>query len=373
MESVVRYQKRIFLSVAVITLFLTAPLEAQRIRWTNRISAERGRPYRLTKQHGPWMIMVASFSEPPNPTEGLSPQEAADELVYELRKKSIPAYTYEQQNEVERIQTFDRLGRKTNRRYTSQRGSICVVAGNYQSIDENTREGKTAQATLEIVQAYHPKFLGDVEASSKGVFKLANGGIYRRTPGQAGPLGGAFLTINPLLSPEEVRKAKRDPLLRTLNSDSEYSLIRNPGKYTLVVASFYGSSVTKVGDSGFKQALEKFKIDNTLDRAAHSAWELTQAMRQAKSIGYDRDFEAWVYHDRHKSVVTVGSFDRPDDPQIRQMYDLFAAKLKPHGSGGQNVLLGEFFTVPRQPRPGKSFEKRWIFDPEPRLMEVPEL
>ena len=62
------------------------------------IEAIRGKEYKLTKRHGPWMIMVASFKEPPDVrrTEGMTPKEAADELVYELRKKGIPAYTFSQ-------------------------------------------------------------------------------------------------------------------------------------------------------------------------------------------------------------------------------------------------------------------------------------
>ena len=77
------------------------------------IENERGKTYRLTEKHGPWMIMVTSFRnirEEDRKTEGLSAEEAAAELVFELREKGIPAYTYSQDGKVEKIETQDRLG-----------------------------------------------------------------------------------------------------------------------------------------------------------------------------------------------------------------------------------------------------------------------
>jgi len=364
------------LAAVIIGVLISGDAQAQLIKWTTHIPAERGKRYRLTKDHGPWMIMVASFSEPPpeRRTEGMSPQEAADELVYELRKaKGIPAYTYSQDDQVGQLETIDRLGRKSNRSYTSNQGSVSVIAGNYQSIDKKTRKGRDAQATLKIVQNFYPRFLKDVQAVSKGFFKLRNGGLYRKTPGRPGPLSRAFLTMNPMLTPEEMRKAKFDPLLLTLNSDSQLSLLNNRGKHSLVIASFYGNSVTKVGNAGFKQALKNFKVGNNLDKAGRDAWELAKTLRDAKKFGYDQSYEAYVYHDRYSSVVTIGSFDNPNDPQIAMLQKKFGAKTKPYGPSGQNVLLGEYFTIPRKPKPGSLPKKKWLFDPQPKLMEVPLL
>ena len=364
------------LFAVVIGLLFAGDAQAQLIKWTTDIPAERGKRYRLTKGHGPWMIMVASFSEPPpeRRTKGMSPQEAADELVFELRKvKGIPAYTYVQDDQIGRLETIDRLGRKSKRIYTSNQGSVSVIAGNYQSIDKKTKKGRDAQTTLKIVQNFYPRFLQEVQAANNGFLKLRNGGLYRKTPGRPGPLSRAFLTMNPVLTPEEARKAKFDPLLLTLNPDSKLSLLNNRGKYSLIVASFYGNSVTKVGNSSFKQALKKFKVGDNLDKAGRDAWELAKTLRDAKQFGYDRNYEAYVYHDRYKSVVTIGSFNNPKDPQIAKMQKKFGAKTKPYGPAGRNVLLGEYFIIPRKPKPGSFPEKKWLFDPQPTLMEVPQL
>ena len=179
--------------------------------------------------------------------------------------------------------------------------------------------------------------------------------------------------MNPMLTPEEARKAKFDPLLLTLNSDSQLSLLKNRGKYSLVVASFYGNSVTKVGNSDFKRASKKFKVKNNLDKAGRDSWELAKTLRDAKNFGYDRNYEAYVYHDRFRSRVTIGSFNSPNDPQIAMLQKQFGAKSKPLGPAGKNVLLGEYFTIPRKPKPGSFPEKKWLFDPQPTLMEVPQL
>lgn len=335
------------------------------------IEAVQGKRYQITKQHGPWMIMVASFQPTPKEyrTEGLTPQEAADELVYTLRKKGIPAYTFSQEDVREPVETADRLNRTQRRSYIAQHGSVCVLAGNYP-----TAESRVAQKTLRYVKHFYPKFLRAIDPEVKQAIeqtgsplrKLVNGGVYRVTPGRPGPLSGAFLTLNPLLSPEDVRRHKHSPLLMKLNSGAEYSLLDNPGEYTLIVASFYGKSVTELTNGKFEQAAKTFEVTNTLDQAAVQAWELTQALRQM-------NIEAWVWHDRYRSVVTVGSFNSPRDKRIPELVGTYGVKTQTDPTTQKPVLVAETLTIPRQLKPGQVPEKKWIFDPQPTLMEVPRL
>lgn len=334
----------------------------------------RGKKYKLTKQHGPWMIMVASFSEPPpeRRTEGMTPGEAASELVFELRKNGIPAYTFSQEDIVEHIETTDRMGREQMRRYVSQQGSVCVLAGNYGSASE-----KKAQGTLAWIKKFHPRFLQDVQADNGFIKKLQNGGLYRLTPGRPGPLSGALLTVNPLLSPEEVQRRERDPLLVKLNGGGEYSLCNNPHKYTIVVASFYGKSLTHVDDQDFESQASQFKISGSLDDAAQGAWQVARLLRQGNfnitnPQAQGKTFEAYIYHDRHKSIVTVGGFDSPQDPRIPEIMTLFGAKVKKSPDTGQNVLTAEMLALPGN-NPGTLPAKTWLFDPYPRVIEVPQL
>lgn len=334
----------------------------------------RGKKYKLTKQHGPWMIMVASFSTPPPDRlgEGLTPEEAAAELVFELRRSGIPAYAFSQQDIVDNVATTDRLGRERMRRYVSQKGSVCVLAGNYGSSTEHK-----AQATLSWIKKYHPKFLQDVQADNGFIKKLQNGGLYRLTPGRPGPLSGALLTVNPFLSPEEAQSQQRDPLLIKLNAGHDFSLTENPRKYTIVVASFHGRSLTQVADQKFEDRQKQFKISGSLGEAGDNAWQMVRLLRQGgfnitNPGAQGKTFEAYVYHDRYRSIVTVGGFDSPEDPRIRQIMTLFGAKVKQNKSTGQNILTAEILALP-SPGPGTLPPKTWLFDPYPRVIEVPRL
>ena len=393
----------------------------------NAIEAKKGKEYKLTERHGPWMIMVASFKTPPpeRRAEGKSPKEAADELVYELRKKGIPAYTYTQNEVRDEVETTDRMGRFRKREYNAKQETYCVLAGNYESHDESTKQGRLAKDTLAWIEnRFEPEFLTvldpnlerlltapdanyerAVAAKRSNVRKLKSGGILRQTPGKRrqgqGPLAGAFLTLNPLL-PEDYQIKKHDPLLRKLNSGQEFSLLDNDGKYTLVVASFYGKSskaqVGMMGLANFREAQKSFQAGDSLDEAAENAWELATLIRRGYFVvsevpnppldpTRDKDdpkrivplkpgqtaFEAYVWHDRFKSVVTVGSFDRLDDARIAQYQLAFGAKFKEHAQTRKPFLAAEQLTIPAVLKGNQLPERAWIFDPKPELVEVPRL
>ena len=328
-----------------------------------RIEAVRGKSYPLGKQHGPWMVMVASFRNvnEEHRIQGLSATEAAGELVYELRQKGIPAYVFEQRGEVGRVSTRDRSGRPDRRIYAARRGMISVLAGNYESINAEQKQGRIAQKTLRYIKRLSPNI-------------MEQGGRYRPTPGRPSPLSGAFLTVNPLLSAQEILSRKSDPLLAKLNAGMDHSLLNNPGKYTLVIKTISGKSITKLANSSFANAVSRFDsgFKNSLDDAAQSAWELTQAMRNARELGYPADYEAYVFHDRFRSIVTVGSFESPQDPRIVQLARFFEGKIKQNPQTGQRFLAGELFTIPRKPQLDKP-HKSWVFDPRPQIMKVPRI
>jgi hypothetical protein len=369
MESVVRSKSRL---AVVLTVVAGLALAVSTSRAASTIEAVKGKHYKLTKRHGPWMIMVASFIKPPEDRrgEGLSPEEAAQQLVYELRLHHIPAYTFRQEEVEEEVQV---IGRRT---MTPQKakvrnwcGGICVLAGNYPASND-----KVAQDTLRYIKQFEPAFLNDVEAvnlaSSGGAIKHSkSGGIFRTTKDRPEPLSGAFMTTNPLLSDEELAVRRRDPLIIKLNSGSEYSLLTNPKPYTVVVATFQGRYYTQLSKETPDD--HKFSLNNSpLNDAGERAWELCSALRRAKSLGYDREFEAYVYHDRYSSIVTVGSFDSKDDPRIADIQNFFGAKVDHVKMDGTPAIGAEAFTIPHHPRPHESV-KTWIFDPYPELIEVP--
>lgn len=352
MESAVRTLK-------LVACFAVVALSLFMVRTSDAIENVKGKSYKLTEKHGPWMIMVASFRnvyEEDRKTEGLSADQAAAELVYELREKGIPAYAYSQEAKVETIETQDRLGRDDTRIYAAQRDMICVLAGNYETIDD-----PIAQDTLNKIKRFHPKFL-----------KNSKSGAVTRNAGSKGPLGGAFMTINPMRKPQEVARKTIDPEVKFLNSGIDHALVDVKKKYTVKIATFAGKSTTPIGNSRYNgnESLFERELQNgakyNIVRAGEDAAQLTRALRQ-------KGYAAFVYHDKFQSIVTMGGFDTKDDPVIQEIFSAFGAKMKtdPNSKTKAASLTAEVLTLP-----GENSDKpaqTWIFDPVPEVIEVPRL
>jgi hypothetical protein len=268
------------------------------------IEAEKGKVYKLSPKNGPWMIKVATMWE----EESHNEQAVLNALVYKLRTLGIPAYIHRQEQKIEEIDSTDRRGRPKTRELTAQHAMVAVLAGNYDSPDD-----KKAKQTLAYIQK---KFDGKVKVEIEG--KVQEIPLRTKT---------AFLTPNPLIPTDETSKKVTDPLLLTLNSGTDHSLFENKGKYTLVVASFYGQSSIKQTDGKFDETLSK-TAGVTLDRAAKESWELMKTLRK---LG----FPAFVYHEQFRSIVTIGEFKSPDDPKIRTVFEKFRAKPDIDPKSGQ--------------------------------------
>ena len=326
------------------------------------VEAVRGKRYRLTKRHGPWMIMVADIRDvPPEQRKdgGMTALQAADEIVYELRKMGVPAYTYVQDVRFGSVPSLKDTQGIKQARYVAQHESLAVLAGNFETPDDHN-----AKLILQFLKtSFKPKFLE----------KETSGAILRGTPGRPSPFNRAQMTINPMRSSTEVRNAKVDPLIKQLNSHVEYGLAKNPGKYSLRVATFKGASVTLLNGQSQDKVRQSFNkvFGKNLDSAGTHAWELTQALRKAKSLGYDQNYEAWVFHDRYESYVTIGSFESRSDPRIAVLAKMFAAKN--HRMNGKEVMSAEAFSIPKRPRPGTLPDKSWMFDITPNLVAIPRI
>ena len=390
MESVVRYRLRFVPARVVSTRFTSARFTSAWARSTallaivialgsagvplvaGPIEAIRGKAYPLTAKHGPWMIKVASLLEEAEHQEA----PIVKELVYQLRKKGIPAYTHRQTEESEEIESVDRQGRTLHRRLTSQRAMIAVLAGNYKDPDD-----KAAQQTLKYIKD-KKKISHDVTVEWQG----------KDVPVPLA-ISKAFLTRNPLLPADELAKRNRDPLILKLNSGLDHSLFENKGKYTVIVASFFGKS--QVSPAKFQNFENMFsdKSKVSLDNAAQESWKLMSTLRK---LG----IEAYVYHDRYKSIVTVGAFKSQNDPEIQNLVERFKAKEERDPKTGKPMLMAVNVQVgpdgipqllddplhgpnrrqqmqpvksskPVRKQPSEPFNG-WIMDPQPQLMEVPK-
>ena len=336
---------------AFITFLSLLVVSAAPAAGKSRIEAVKGKRYQLRDVHGPWMVMVNTFKNVPGEQRmqgGMTASDAADETVYELRRRGIPAYVYQQDEEL------DPAGR-----FVAKHEVIAVMACNFP-----TKDSPDVERVLKIIkEEFDPSFMHDRK----------NGAVFTKTPGRPTPFSRAFVTTNPLRSHQDVERSTVSKEVRHLNAGIDHCLLDNPGRYSLLVATFSGNEVIQVSNQEKESRLQRFneQLGTNLDEAAQKAWELTEALRQAKRLGYDRDHESWVYHDKYNSYVAVGSFDSKDDPRVAELRKAFGAKMKRNPRTGLDEMTPELMSIPKNPTGGNLPDKLWFFESKPVLIPVP--
>lgn len=280
-----------------------------------KIEADPNESYELTESHGPWMIMCASFA-------GATAEQQAHELVLELRRKyKLEAYTFAQHydfTDAEPGNTLDKYGfRKRMRNLRAVKfDEIAVLVGNFHDVDQ-----PDLADTLQSIKTMHPESL-QTEKQKGSSQQLANlRAAVRRFSSDPrarskGPMGKAFVTKNPLLPDEFFAPKGLDPFVVELNEDLPFSLLNNPGTYTVKVASFRGAETVANKPADFAKFEEilgkpgKGSRSNLakIDEAAVKASKLTKALRE-------KGIEAYEFHDRTESIVCIGSFDSVGTPR----------------------------------------------------------
>lgn len=293
-----------------------------------RVDADPKKRYWLTEDHGPWLILAATFSGPVG-------EKQAHQLALELRKDlGLPAYVHRQNYDY--TETVEGLGvtskgepKKMRYLHGTKYDGFAVLVGDFQTVDD-----PRLTKVLDTVKYARPKCLeitGEQPVAQRmAVFRE----IQRRiSPNEKqrnkGPMGSAFAARNPLL-PEEFFAAKGpDPLVVSMNKDAEFSLLSCKGRYTVQVATFKGASTMKLKEI---DALEDSQdVSDRLHQAGEKAHRLAAALRR-------KGVEAYEYHDRYQSIVTVGSFDVLGkdvpggaidlDPRILKIMQTYGAEQK---------------------------------------------
>lgn len=323
----------------------------------------------LTEENGPWMIFVAAFA-------GEGAEAEARELVEQLRSKfKMNAYLHKKQydytDEVEG-KGFDKFGNPKRMRFNSDLAfeEVAVLVGDFQSLDdpqlqEQMKTIKYASASELALRGSSP------DSPTTRRFAGIRSAIQRKLSGesetrQKGPMRNAFATRNPMVPREATAPKGLDPLLIEWNKGVKYSLLDNPGKYTVRVASFRGQVVIdqkKIHQIENNQLDTEGRIDSTDEKAE----ALARILRKKHNI------EAWVYHDHHESIVTVGSFDQignklPDGtidllPEVARYIEMFGPTKQSLGKQNGVSLAG---VQPKAIENGK-----FVFDIAPLPVLVP--
>jgi hypothetical protein len=345
-----------------------------------RVEADPKKDYLLEKDCGPWMVMVTTFNaRKPKEAQKFTYDEAKHDtyetaklLALEVRRTfNIPAYVYPMQSHFGKDLPKVRRGRPTRTSYrinpselreglalsdaaqdhltdmvtreesyiepvdarVREFHQVAVLAGDYATVDQ-------AHRMLERIKQWNPK---TIQAMVSGMSEQV-----LLPKGAQGPLWQAFVTPNPYVPPKYLQAQEPDHLLLQMNQ-GRYNLYDCPGRYSVLVATFAGRTYVEY----HKDKLDKFvnELETTdqdrLQRAAKDAIELTKALRA-------HHWEAYVFHDRNSSIVTVGSFASAEDPWFRKTIETFAAK--PVGN-------------PPEPRPERL--GRWQFNHKPLPVKVP--
>ncbi len=331
--------------VVAITLWVAAAVAEAAPPWSNLLSlggvqADPEKTYSITESNGPWMVMACTFS-------GDGAEKQAKELVYELRKRyKLPAYSYDAHFDPGEAQgrgsTLGRHGNPTRWVYSSHRNEkdkqkqshpevleIVVLVGNYAAADDSE-----AQAALRTIKYAQPKCLEVKEGQSTNQtlidWRQLQRQVYEKWGSEKkklGPMRHAFITTNPLLPPDYFNSPGVDEETLALNKGVPYSLLDCPGRYTVKVATFTGRTVIKADEIRAIEDGQK-AMGGQLAEAAKKADKLTAALRI-------KGYEAYQYHTRYSSIVTIGSFDSPGtprrdgqiepSPEIRQVIETFKA------------------------------------------------
>jgi len=286
----------------VISLAVAAPCDAetpfQLLVPFKKVDADPRKSYELKDQHGPWLILAATFF-------GDKGQDQAKRLVLELRKEhKLPAFTYRKvfdYGDTVRGRGFDSRGNPKKMRYAhaSRFKETAVLVGEFESPGD-----ADIKKTLERIRYMRPQTLSATKDNPTAqrfvVWRAIQKAITTDEEKKSkGPMGSAFVTRNPLLPEEFFKTEGPDQFVIDLNTGIKYSLLDCPGNYSVRVASFRGASTWN--PNKMKEIEESGQAGRLLLEAEDKAHRLTLALRK-------RGVEAYEFHDRHESIVTVGSF-----------------------------------------------------------------
>ena len=293
------------------------------------VEADPNKEYVLTEVEGPYLILAAALSGP-------TARQDANTLVLELRSKHRwNAYVFEKNFARDANKDFGQT--RGTMKYINQGSTqFVVLVGNFPSLEDNQ-----FKRTLEEVRKVQPESLKG--KTSVAAFSFPN----------------AYGLANPML-PQEHQHGVVDHFIAEINKDSDYSLLRNPRRYTVQIVAFTGRVVVDPKDiRAIEEGRNSFDRDvSTLEFVGQRATELCKFLR-------DRGVDAYEFHDRFSSIVTVGSFDQPGkqmpngtmvpDPHIQQIIQQYK---------GQTIII--------QQHEGKTTNSVQCSS-QPRLIEVPRV
>lgn len=339
----------------------------QKLAVFHKVDARADQSYRVTDTSGPWLILAYTFDAADHSDEAVEQaHQQAQELVLELRRRfKLKAYTHEMEFDFSGSvegKGVDAYGDPKRMKYQrhGEYQQIAVMVGDFPAIDDPVAEKTLRMLKYAQIECLAKRDVDEIRNRLAGFRAMQQYVLPDDNPKkQKGALGRAFLVPNPLLPREYFVPKGPDKLTLEMNRGVQYSLLDCPGKYTVKVASFTGAVL--VDQKKIKEAEQGKPVESRLADAADKAHRLTMALRK-------QGIEAYEFHDRYSSLVTVGSFHSVGSPRQDGKIEMNPEILK----------IIETYAAPKAGAAGRpgSVQARTLegiaFDTQPMLVETPQ-
>ncbi len=308
---------------------------------------------RISPEQGPWVICLISYVGP----------EAAQEarkLVAELRVTyQLPALVYNTSAE-ERRQEYERVKEAIIKKRESYRQQQIpdtmpirvprrIIQDQYAVMVGGYADEKVARKALHDLRRLplpdsnkillDPKFYKVPQIDPKTNQIVTENGK-RDERYSVDLFGCGFVGPNPTIKFERPADSNKFKLadLQKLNRHEPFSLLQCPKPVTLVIKILSTPTQlqqnTKAPKGGFLASLGLGgKSYGHEDAAATSAHSLAEYLHKIQ-------INAYVLHTRYCSYVTVGAFDRENDPALLSMQQHLETNLRPMHPSGANQPPG---------------------------------
>ncbi|MDZ4821562.1 MAG: hypothetical protein SGJ20_21585 [Planctomycetota bacterium] len=288
---------RIYGCATILALLIGSSATAAQPLWkklvpSKKIDADAKKSYSVTESSGPWMVLATVF-------HGEDADQKAAQLVYELRKDhKVEAYThtkvFEHTERTQRGLKPDGTPQYVRPLKYENAKECAVLVGNFSAVDD--------PAAAEMLQKIKTMDVKTLREADPALAEVRQAAFARR---KKGPMGAAFVVANPLLPEGYFNSGGLDKLVLDMNREVPHSLLNNRGKFTVKVGTFAGVSTLDKPLTYFSAAQKENRRGkkSSLQQAGERAHLLCMELR---AIGV----EAYEYHDRDQSIVTVGSFER---------------------------------------------------------------
>lgn len=331
---------------------LPDPVRREPLRPVPTTIDEKAPPHKwaVKADDGPWMILVKSYAGPDSKAK-------AEAFAKDIRETHNTKSLLYERNAEERKAEQERI--EAIRKAEQER-----AAPFKQAVEQARKEAEAtgsifveSKATVKVPRPYHEapeqwavliggfKTADDARAAVAVVKKLPipkdtalldvalvggdtnskeEKGEWKSNYAYINPYASAMVVPNPAtatLNLEE--KAKLEPFVVKLNEGVENSLLKAKKPWTLLVKSYSAPSIRGAGDGEEKSVFDRVKKSFTSDPADILRATAAEAELLAKALRNPdmkpRTYEAFVLHHRVGSIVTVGQFDAPDDPELLKL------------------------------------------------------